>query len=189
MRRVPILATIVVLAAAAVMVALGVWQLKRLDQKEALLARYAAAEGLAAPVAFPTTGEGEQDWFRTSTLDCQHVLSIQPTAGRSADGQSGWAQRASCVIDGASAPVAIDLGWSREPAAAQWSGGEVSGVIAPGPRLVASTPPVAGLQPLARPDPSAIPNNHLAYAGQWFFFALTALVIYWLALKRRRVKP
>ena len=171
------------------MVALGVWQLKRLDQKEALLARYAAAEGLAAPVGFPTMGEGEQDWFRTSTLDCQHVLSIQPTAGRSADGQSGWAQRASCVIDGASAPVAIDLGWSREPAAAQWSGGEVSGVIAPGPRLVASRPPVAGLQPLARPDPSAIPNNHLAYAGQWFFFALTALVIYWLALKRRRTKP
>ena len=37
MRRVPIFATIVVLAAAAVMVALGVWQLQRLDQKEALL--------------------------------------------------------------------------------------------------------------------------------------------------------
>ena len=47
MRRVPIFATIVVLAAAAVMVALGVWQLKRLEQKEALLARYAAAAGLA----------------------------------------------------------------------------------------------------------------------------------------------
>ena len=119
MKRVPILATIVVLAAAGVMVALGVWQLKRLDQKEALLARYAAAEGLAEPVAFPITGDGEQDWFRTSTLDCRRVLSIQPTAGRSADGQSGWAQRASCMIDGAGAPVAIDIGWSREPAAAQ----------------------------------------------------------------------
>ena len=59
-------------------------------------------------------------------------------------------------------------------------------MIAPGPRLVASEPPVAGLEPLARPDPSGIPNNHLAYAGQWFFFALTALVIYWLALRRRR---
>ena len=47
MRRVPIFATIVVLAAAAVMVALGVWQLQRLEQKEALLARYAAAEGIA----------------------------------------------------------------------------------------------------------------------------------------------
>jgi len=183
---VPIFATIVVLAAAAVMVALGVWQLQRLDQKEALLARYAAAEGIAAPVAFPIRGDGEQDWFRRSSLDCLRVLGVQPTAGRSASGQSGWAQRASCEVKGASAPVAIDLGWTREPAAAEWSGGEVTGVIAPGPRLVASEPPVAGLEPLARPDPSGIPNNHLAYAGQWFFFALTALVIYWLALRRRR---
>ena len=188
MKSVPLLSTAIVLAAAAIMVALGFWQLQRMDQKEALLARYDAAEGLAAPVPFPTEGEGEQDWFRRSSLDCLRVLSIQPTAGRSAEGQSGWAQRASCEIAGASGAVAIDIGWSREPEAAQWSGGEVAGVIAPGPRLVVSTPPVAGLQPLARPDPSAIPNNHLAYAGQWFFFALTALVIYWLALKRRRAR-
>jgi surfeit locus 1 family protein len=45
--------------------------------------------------------------------------------------------------------------------------------------------PVAELAPLAPPDPADIPNNHLAYAGQWFFFALTALVIYVLALRRR----
>lgn len=42
-----------------------------------------------------------------------------------------------------------------------------------------------GLEPLARPDPANLPNNHLAYAGQWFFFALTALVIYVLALRAR----
>ncbi|MCH2486460.1 MAG: SURF1 family protein [Erythrobacter sp.] len=186
MRRVPIFATIFVLAAAAVMVGLGVWQLKRLDEKEALLARYAAADGIAAPVAFPLTGEGEEDWFRRSSVDCLRVLAIQPTAGRNADGRSGWAQRASCEVAGSSEPVAVDLGWSRIPAATQWSGGEVAGIVAPGPRLVAGEPPVDTLEPLARPDPSTIPNNHLAYAGQWFFFALTALVIYSLALRRRR---
>jgi surfeit locus 1 family protein len=31
-----------------------------------------------------------------------------------------------------------------------------------------------------------LPNNHLMYAGQWFFFALTALVIYVLALRKKR---
>jgi len=31
-----------------------------------------------------------------------------------------------------------------------------------------------------------IPNNHLAYAVQWFLFAGIAGVIYALALKRRR---
>ena len=51
-------------------------------------------------------------------------------------------------------------------------------------RLVAEVPQ-AGLRPLAAPDPGDLPNNHLAYAGQWFFFALTALVIYVLALRRR----
>jgi surfeit locus 1 family protein len=61
----------------------------------------------------------------------------------------------------------------------------VRGVIAPGGVLQAAQP-VAGLAPLAPPDPSDLPNNHLAYAGQWFFFALTALVIYVLALRRRR---
>jgi surfeit locus 1 family protein len=28
-------------------------------------------------------------------------------------------------------------------------------------------------------------NNHLLYAGQWFFFALAAAVIYVLALRRK----
>jgi len=60
----------------------------------------------------------------------------------------------------------------------------VMGVVAPGPRLVAD-PPMAGLEASARPDPSELPNNHLSYAGQWFLFALVALVIYGLALRKR----
>ena len=46
-------------------------------------------------------------------------------------------------------------------------------------------------QPPPLPDPAALPNNHLAYAGQWFFFALTALMIYVVALRRRstRARP
>ena len=59
------------------------------------------------------------------------------------------------------------------------------GILAPGGKIVAD-PPLAELGPLAKPDPADLPNNHLAYAGQWFFFALTALVIYILALRRRR---
>lgn len=78
----------------------------------------------------------------------------------------------------------VALGWSRSSTPPQWDGGGVSGVIAPGPRLVAMTP-IAGLEQLALPDPADVPNNHLAYAGQWFFFALTALVIYGLAIRKR----
>jgi surfeit locus 1 family protein len=34
-----------------------------------------------------------------------------------------------------------------------------------------------------------VPNNHLLYAIQWFFFALAAAVIYVLALRRRTQQP
>jgi surfeit locus 1 family protein len=93
-------------------------------------------------------------------------------------------QRATCAVS-PDASVAVDLGYTRDIAKPAFTGGIITGVIAPGPRLVAD-PPVAGLQPMARPDPGDLPNNHLAYAGQWFFFALTALIIYVLALRRKR---
>ena len=76
------------------------------------------------------------------------------------------------------------MGWSRDPNAPEWSGGDVTGVLAPGGKIVAD-PALADLGPLAKPDPADLPNNHLAYAGQWFFFALTALIMYIIALRRR----
>ena len=48
-----------------------------------------------------------------------------------------------------------------------------------------TAPPQAGLTQLAAPDPRDVPNNHLSYAVQWFLFAVTALVIYGLALRKR----
>ena len=50
--------------------------------------------------------------------------------------------------------------------------------------LVADTP-APGLAPSALPSPANIPNNHRAYAVQWFLFAAVALVIYGVALRRR----
>jgi cytochrome oxidase assembly protein ShyY1 len=43
-----------------------------------------------------------------------------------------------------------------------------------------------GLSPSRAPDPSSVPDNHLAYAVQWFAFAAMAIVIYAFALRRRR---
>ena len=56
---------------------------------------------------------------------------------------------------------------------------DTSGVL-----LVAATP-AAGLSPNAPPSIESIPNNHLAYAVQWFLFAGVAAVIYAIALRRR----
>ncbi len=182
-RRIPIFSTIVVLAAVATMIGLGIWQLGRLKEKEALIARYEAAAGNNARVPFPLEGKGEAELFRRSELQCNAVASIDPVAGTAANGAKGWVQRAQCVVT-LEKTVPVDLGFTRDLNKVAWQGGIVTGVIASGPRLVAD-PPVAGLQPMAKPDPGDLPNNHLAYAGQWFFFALTALVIYVLALRRR----
>jgi surfeit locus 1 family protein len=187
-RRPPIVATLVVGAAAALMIALGIWQLRRADEKEGLLARYATAETMSSAVPWPSSvSEREQALYRHSALGCVEVLAVRETAGRSAEGQAGWAHVARCrLAEGGEAEVA--LGWSREPHAPAWQGGQVTGFVAPageGVRLVAA-PPQAGLAQLARPDPGDQPNNHLSYAVQWFFFALTAVVIYVLALRRRQ---
>ena len=179
-RRIPVISTIIVVAAVLIMIALGFWQLGRMDEKADLLARYQNAVSAADEAAFPFTGDGTDLLFRRSRLTCETVTSIEPVAGTSDRGQKGWVQRATCGTG-----VLVDLGFSRDPASPDWQGGAVTGMIAQGPRLVAD-PPVAGLEPLAKPDPADLPNNHLAYAGQWFFFALTALIIYGLALRRRQ---
>jgi cytochrome oxidase assembly protein ShyY1 len=186
-RRIPVIPTLLVLAAVGLMVWLGFWQISRLHQKEALLARYAAARGNEEDVPFPVTAEAAQPLlYRHSRVICASVADRGSMAGRNANDEAGLAQYVECVLpDGARAKVV--LGWSREPLAGQtWSGGEVRGIVAPGPRLVAD-PPQAGLQANERPDPADIPNNHLSYAVQWFLFAATALVIYIVALRRRPI--
>ena len=183
-RRLPILPTIIVLAAAATMVALGFWQLQRLDEKEALIARYQRVLGDETAVPYPRSdAAAELALYRRSTVYCDQVIERRGGAGRSAAGESGIAQIATCRLDGGGT-TDIALGFSRNPDPVAWAGGEIGGIVAPGPRLVAD-PPIAGLEPLAKPDPTDLPNNHLAYAGQWFFFALTALVIYGLAIRKR----
>lgn len=185
LRRLPVLPTAIVALAVAIMIALGFWQLGRAEQKDDLLARYAAADDVAQPVAWPGDDEAalEQRLYRRSIVDCVRVTELTAVAGTNERGSRGWAQIAECELaDGGEARIA--LGWTRVPEGPIWNGGEVSGIIAPGPRLVAD-PPRAGLLPLEKPDPSELPNNHLAYAWQWFLFAATALVIYVLAVRKR----
>jgi surfeit locus 1 family protein len=184
-RRWPLLPTVIVAAAVAAMIALGVWQLRRAEWKGELIARYERAGAMSSNVPWPRSeSDMERALFRWSQFTCERVLAINSRAGTSIGGQKGWSHIARCTIDGGGEAEAA-LGWSSEPRRPQWSGGEVAGTIGPGGVLYASMPP-AGLTPLASPDPADLPNNHLAYAGQWFFFALTAAVIYVLALRRRR---
>ena len=190
-RRIPIVATIVVLAAVAAMISLGVWQLHRKTWKEGMIARYQAAETMTSEIPWPRSpAEYDAALYRRSSVNCAQVVAMTAISGRSAQDQPGWAHIAQCRLpQGGTAEVA--LGWSNDSANPAWKGGFVTGWVTSardGVRLLAS-PPQGGLAQLAPPDPNELsgttPMGHLSYAFQWFAFALTALVIYALALRKQ----
>lgn len=202
-RQLPLIPTIVVAVAVATMIALGIWQIDRAGQKADLIALYRA--NLERPaMAFPAMGPVPRDaMFRPSWVTCIDVTGWRTEGGRSADGISGSRYIAQCRT-GAEGPGAlIDLGVSQDPGIKpRWAGGVATGMITTepdhqsmiarlfgggavlGPMLVADRP-APGLRASARPSPDSVPNNHRAYAVQWFLFAAAALVIYTLAVRKR----
>lgn len=181
-RRIPIIPTIIVAAAIATMIGLGIWQLGRMQEKEALIARYQAASATAAPLAV-LPADPLANLYRRVAFTCTEVTAWNAVSGRNARGQAGYVHIATCP------DAEVVLGWSRDPSLEpDWAGGELTGTIDPGGQAgwrIVADPPLAGLEANAAPDPADTPNNHLAYAGQWFFFALSALIIYVLALRKR----
>ena len=197
MKRVPVLPTVVVALAVAAMIALGLWQL--LDRRPEKLAylRQLAANPARPPIVFPTVPD-DSLLFRRTEATC-----LQPVAARLAGaGAAGFRAIVECRTGAEGPGLAVQLGTTRDPAyRIRWGGGIVTGYISHAPdsraliaglwdrtprrlMLVVDRPP-PGLARNAPPDLSAVPNNHLAYAGQWFFFALVAAVIYALALRHR----
>lgn len=193
MRRLPVIPTVLVAGAMVVMIALGIWQLQRAGQKNALLAEYRAAAN-KPPIAWPAAPtRKDAPLFRRATGFCTQVIGWRAVSGRNAKGEAGWSHIAACRTGGAEGPgMQVDIGWSREPADPRWAGGAVSGIVAPDSRHIirlVATAPAPGLQPSQPPAMEDIPNNHLAYAIQWFFFAGIAGLIYALALRRRKQAP
>ncbi|MDH7975392.1 SURF1 family protein [Sphingomonas sp. AR_OL41] len=201
MKRLPVLATIIVGLAIVIMIALGIWQLQRRDEKEALLAQITANRQLA-PIAFPAIPIGDTLLFRRASAFCLKPVSWQSRGGRDAAGKPGWREIASCSTGAEGPGVMIQIGVAPTATTRpDWKGGKVSGYIsyapstapmivaafthAPRTLMLVADPPQAGLAANPPADLSAVPNNHLAYAVQWFLFAAIAAIIYAIALRRR----
>lgn len=203
MRRIPVIPTLLVLAAVAVMIGLGVWQLDRRTEKETAIAM-AAANPSRPAISFPALPPVPYEiLFRPSSVHCLRVVGWSTEAGRAADGSTGYRYIAQCAT-GAEGPGAlVVMGVTQRPdVKPNWTGGQVSGWLSQEPdhralitRLSGKAPPLRpmliaraaapGLKPAAPPSAADVPNNHLAYAVQWFLFAGIALVIYALALRGR----
>jgi cytochrome oxidase assembly protein ShyY1 len=192
-KRVPTIPTIIVGLAVATMVGLGIWQLRRAEWKEELVAQYEAAQKLP-PIIFPTAPLKERPpLFRWATGFCVKPVGQRAIAGENAKGEAGYAHVVQCSTGAEGPGMAVDIGWSKDPNAKwSWPGGPVSGIIVPDRlqkiRLVAASSP-PGLQPSAVPTiDSAVqvtPAGHRGYALQWFAFAAIAALIYGLALRKR----
>jgi cytochrome oxidase assembly protein ShyY1 len=201
--RFPLIPTILVAAAVATMIALGIWQLRRADEKAALQGRYERNLTLPA-MALPLGAAADQSLlFRRATAFCLEVIDWRTTGGKAASGRGGTRFIANCRTGVEGPGFAADMGVAFDPKAKPaWKGGEVSGRIVPEPRsgglferlagksppprpMIVSERPAPGLQASAPPAAEA-PNNSLAYAFQWFFFAAAAAAIYLVALRRRQ---
>jgi len=189
MNRLPIIPTILAAVAVATMIGLGIWQLQRMGEKEAVLTEYAAAQNKPA-ITYPAVPvDGELPLFRKSAVNCLKVSAWQSVSGKRFDGEAGIAHLAECQTGGGEGPGAlVALGWTNKPESPGWKGGVVNGVIAPDTgrliRLIV-TDDIPGLEKLAPPSTDSIPNNHLIYAIQWFFFAFAAATIFVLAVRKQ----
>ncbi|HEY6048101.1 MAG TPA: SURF1 family cytochrome oxidase biogenesis protein, partial [Sphingomicrobium sp.] len=103
-RRLPLVPTLVVAAAVALMIGLGVWQLQRAKWKQGLLQRYAMAEQLP-PITWPTVPlKSEQlPLFRHATGVCLRPVGRRAIAGENRAGEPGYVQIVHCVT-GAEGP-------------------------------------------------------------------------------------
>ena len=202
-RRWPIVPTIVVLCAVAVMIALGVWQLQRKAEKEALIALYERNRAMSALVTYPELPPvPDAMLFRKSSVVCLEVVRWDQRGGTDRMGKSGIRMVADCRTGAEGPGVLVDVGIADDFIPPKWTGGTVQGTIVPGPEqptvverligravparaMLVADAPVAGLRASEVPSGADVPNNHLAYAVQWFIFAAAALIIYALAVRRR----
>lgn len=186
----PVMPSIIAAIAVLILISLGMWQLDRKVQKETLLAQLAQAANLPA-ITYPAVAiKDALPLYRASSVMCVRVTQWRTISGSNSQGEAGFAHLATCQTGGAEGPGAVvAAGWSKQLIKPQWNGGVIAGIIAPDTtqllRLVA-TDPVPGLELLARPSPDTIPNNHLVYAIQWFFFAFAAAVIFILAVRKQQ---
>ena len=198
MRRLPIIPTIIVAAAVAVMIGLGVWQLQRSEWKNRMLAELGRTANLP-PIDLDRVIEGGSTTqpiaFRRAAVTCVvENAQAELRAGRNRRGQTGYSYFIPCRpgTSGLAGALRINAGWSQRPNSdlRLSIAGPVVGLIgaaeAGTATIITADTAIGPLEPSAPPRVEDIPNNHLAYAGQWFFFAIAAAAIYLVALRGRR---
>jgi surfeit locus 1 family protein len=201
-RKIPIISTAVVFILTAFLISLGIWQLQRADWKASLIAKLEAAP--SQPLLEP--GDFYEAMIGLKSVQyrrAQHICrpgTVRPydlKGGSSAGGQGGFLVLVNCNPDNPNPDLVVVAGWTRSPDAMRASytiDTMFEGLIIEGPYgdapdrpqfMLIPTSAAPGLARSRLPSAADLPDNHLAYAGQWFGFAITLLIIYALLLRRR----
>lgn len=168
--RLPVVPTLTVVFGVPFLIHLGFWQLDRRVEKRAQLAAFEHPQALTV---------------RCDPLEGPH----EQRAGLNRHGVNGWAHYGLCRTTGGL--IRTNLGWSSDPLEPRAFGHPLTAaamlyqVPGAGPELYL-TQALPPLQPAQAPSAENIPNNHLAYAIQWFAFATILPVIYAMWLRRWR---
>lgn len=203
MRRIPLIPTLIVALAVGTMVVLGFWQIQRAHWKDALLASYQSSRHAPDLYGIPAGVQPDAVAFRHAHVLCRITTKETLLGGTDASGRTGFRNIVGCaLIDGR--VIMADLGLSAinarpaVPAIGQRIEGR--GLLVPDdvlarrmfgkstvvPLLLVLDGGAPGLTPSVPPSIETIPNNHISYAVQWFLFAGVALIIYGIALWKRK---
>lgn len=200
--RAPIIPTLITLIGVLILCSLGRWQLERRAWKADLITRLESAATLppVSPREFRAAMQGDISvQYRRADIGC-HAGPRKPydlRPGSSAGGTSGYFVVVSCRPNDLPPDIVAVAGWTRRVDAKDVTidlDHEFSGVVIEQPYGDAPNRPrfmlipdtaVAPLGKPQQPRPADLPDNHLAYAGQWFGLAVALAAIYGLWLRRR----
>lgn len=158
--------TLFTLPALAALIALGTWQLHRLEWKQDLIAKL-QSRSVAAPVAPPSAGAdlGAFEFQRVRVTGVfRHDRELY-LVGRALNGEPGLHILTPLIPSDGSTPILIDRGWvpfeGRD--AAKRPGGQVPGPVA-----------VEGIVRLQKPKGFFVPEND-PVKNTWYFVDIGAM--------------
>ena len=202
--RLPLIPTVITAAGVLILCALGRWQLERREWKADLIARAEASRDLppVSPAEFRAAMAGDVSvQYRQATIGChpgpKKPYDLRP--GSSASGTSGFFVLVSCRPNDLPPDIVAVAGWTRRVDVKDLTltlDHELSGTIIENPYGKAPNRPrfmlipdtaIAPLERPAQPQAADLPDNHLAYAMQWFGLAAALAAIFGVWLRRRAV--